>query len=188
MPATIGDNSNALTPAEAKALYMHHFQAIQAQTEIVKAENAERKRLRKLAKADGVILADIDFGIRVATLEDPMIVVEEQRRRAEIGRYFALPIGAQTELDFAREPLVERAAREGEAAGFAGKSADACPHDANSDAGRVWLDHWKKAQAQMLADWQAAMEKKQADRASAADPSAADNGENDPPEDDDEIA
>lgn len=188
MHATIGDNSNALTPGEAKALYMHHFQAIQKQTEIVRAENAERKRLRKLAKADGVILADIDFGLRVVTLEDPMIVVEEQRRRAEIGRYFALPIGAQTELDFGREPLVERAAREGERAGYEGKNADTCPYDAASDAGRVWLDHWKQAQAQMLADWKSGMEKKQAERASAANPAAADNGENDPPEDDDEIA
>lgn len=28
MPATIGDNSKDLTPAEQKVLYMHHFGAI----------------------------------------------------------------------------------------------------------------------------------------------------------------
>jgi ribosome modulation factor len=187
MPATIGDNSHDLTPAQAKALYMHHFRAIQAQTEICKMENVERLRLRKLAKTDGVILSDIDFGLRCATIEDPQIVVDEQRRRAEIGRYFALPIGAQTELDFSREPLVERAAREGEAAGFAGKSVDACPYDEDSEPGRVWLDHWQMAQAQMLADWKVAMEKKQAARANGADPAAGDDGANDP-DDDDEIA
>jgi ribosome modulation factor len=184
MHATIGDNSKDLTPSEAKALYMHHFQAILAQTEKCKAENAERARLRKLAKADGVILADIDFGLRCATLEDPQVIVDEQRRRAEIGRYFALPIGAQTEMDFDREPIIERAAREGEAAGFAGKNADTVPYDENSDPGRAWTEGWKKAQAQMLADLEAAMLKKQAARADAD--ASNDTGENDPDEDDDE--
>lgn len=184
MPATIGDNSRELTPAESKALYMHHFQAILAQTEKCKAENGERTRLRKLAKADGILLADIDFGLRCAQIEDPQIIVDEQRRRAEIGQFFALPIGAQSELDFGREPLIDRAYREGEAAGFAGKNADTVPYDENSDAGRAWTDGWKAAQAQMLSDLESAMMKKQAARA-AADASA-DTGDNDPEEDDED--
>ncbi len=185
MPATIGDNSK-LTPAEQKALYMHHFGLILKQTEKCKAENATRLKLRKDAKADGIILSDIDFGLRCAQIEDPQIIINEQIRRAEIGRYFALPIGAQSEFDFDREPAVDRARREGEAAGFEGKNADTVPYDENSDQGRAWTEGWKAAQAQMAADLQAAMEKKNADRAKrAADLAAADTNENDP--DDDEI-
>lgn len=187
MPATIGDNSKDLTPAEQKALYMHHFGAILKQTEICKAENAERLKLRKQAKADGIVLADIDFGLRCAQIEDPSIIVNEQKRRAEIGGYFALPIGAQSEFDFDRERAVDRAWREGERAGYEAVNADTNPYDENSAQGRAWAKGWKEAQAEMAANLQSAMEKKQADRVQkAADLAAADDGENDP-EDDDEA-
>lgn len=187
MPATIGDNSKDLTPAEQKALYMHHFGAILKQTEKCKAENALRLKLRKQAKADGIVLADIDFGLRCAQIEDPSVIVNEQKRRAEIGRYFALPIGAQSEFDFDREPAVDRARREGERAGYEAVNADTNPYDENSAQGRAWAEGWKEAQAEMAANLQSAMEKKQADRAKkAADLAAADDGENDP-EDDDEA-
>ncbi|NEI52678.1 hypothetical protein GR217_34230 [Rhizobium leguminosarum] len=180
MHATIGDNSNDLTPAERKALFMHHFQAIMAQTAVCHRENEERKRLRKLAKTDGIILADVDFGLRCATIEDPQVIVEEQQRRHEIGRFFALPMGAQGDFEFDREPLVDRAARLGEAAGYAAKDRDSCPYDdPNSEPGRAWLAAWDGAQAQMLADLATAMEKANAKRAKA-DGTAEDDGENDP--------
>ncbi|MDX0262931.1 hypothetical protein GOC60_17265 [Sinorhizobium meliloti] len=188
MHATIGDNSKELTPAEQKALFMHHFGNILKQTERCKAENALRLKLRKEAKADGIVLADIDFGLRCAQIEDPQIIVNEQKRRAEIGRYFALPIGAQSEFDFDREPAMDRARREGERAGYEAANADTNPYDLNSDQGRAWTDGWKAAQEQMAADLQTAMEKKQADRAKkASDLAAADTGENDPDDDDDDA-
>lgn len=188
MHATIGDNSKELTPAEAKALYMHHFGEILKQTERCKAENALRLKLRKEAKADGIVLADIDFGLRCAQIEDPQIIVNEQKRRAEIGRYFALPIGAQSEFDFDREPAVDRARREGERAGYENGNFDTNPYDENSEQGRAWADGWKEAQAEMVQALKSAMEKKQADRAKkASDLAAADTGENDPDDDDDDA-
>lgn len=188
MHATIGDNSKELTPAEQRALYMHHFNQILVQTEKCKAENAIRLKLRKEAKANGIVLADIDFGLRCAQIEDPNIIVDEQKRRAEIGRYFALPIGAQTEFDFDREPAVDRARREGERAGYEAADFDTNPYDEDSAQGRAWADAWKDAQAEMAAALQSAMEKKQADRAKkAADLAATDTGENDPPDDEEEA-
>ncbi|RVG38261.1 hypothetical protein CN233_03825 [Sinorhizobium meliloti] len=187
MPATIGDNSKDLTPAEQKALFMHHFGEILKQTDICKAENAKRLALRKQAKADGIVLADIDFGLRCAQIEDPQIIINEQQRRAQIGQYFALPIGTQTEFDFDREPAVDRARREGERAAYEAASPNTNPYDENSAQGRAWAKGWKEAQAEMAANLQSAMEKKQADRAKkAADLAAADDGGNDP-EDDDEA-
>ncbi|MDW9804229.1 hypothetical protein GOA91_15080 [Sinorhizobium meliloti] len=187
MRATIGDNSKDLTPAEQKALFMHHLGEILKQTDICKAENAKRLALRKQAKANGIVLADIDFGLRCAQIEDPQIIINEQQRRAQIGQYFALPIGAQTEFDFDREPAVDRARREGERAGYEAASPNTNPYDENSTQGRAWAKGWKEAQAEMAANLQSAMEKKQADRAKkAADLAAADDGGNDP-EDDDEA-
>ncbi|AEG54056.1 hypothetical protein GOB42_27035 [Sinorhizobium meliloti] len=187
MPATIGDNSKDLTPAEQKALFMHHLGEILKQTDICKAENAKRLALRKQAKADGIVLADIDFGLRCAQIEDQQIIINEQQRRAQIGQYFALPIGAQTEFDFDSEPAVDRARREGERAGYEAASPNTNPYDENSAQGRAWAKGWKEAQAEMAANLQSAMEKKQADRAKkAADLAAADDGGNDP-EDDDEA-
>jgi ribosome modulation factor len=186
MPATIGDNSkHELTLAERKAIYFDHFNKIMRQTAICKAENEVRKTLRKEAKAAGIILSDIDFGMRCATIEDPQVVVDEQARRAEIGRFFALPIGSQVDFEFDREPAVDRAARQGEAAGYAGKDRDAAGYDLNSDQGRAWLAAWDDAQANMLADLAAGMEKANAKK--AADAAAKDDdGSNDPDEDGDE--
>ncbi|TAZ20702.1 hypothetical protein ELH77_19035 [Rhizobium ruizarguesonis] len=183
MNAKIGDNSHELTPAEAKALYMHHFDKILRQTEVCKAENAIRQKLRKEAKADGIILSDIDFGLRCAQIEDPQIIIDEQHRRAEIGRFFAMPIGAQTELDFDRMPAVDRARVLGEAAGFASRNADTVPYDENSDQGRAWLEGWKDGNMRLAEDFETAHQKKSAARNDAN--TASDDGENDPEHDPD---
>jgi hypothetical protein len=175
--AAIGDNSKELTPAESKALYMHHFRAVLAQTEICNRENDERKRLRKLAKADGIVLADLDFGLRCATIEDPQIIADELVRQSEIAQFFALPVGSQVELNLDREPAVDRAKREGTAAGFAAKDR-ASPYGVDSKQGQAWLAAYDAAQKQAADDLAAAMLKRQATR-------GADDGANDP--DDDET-
>jgi hypothetical protein len=177
MPAAIGDNSRELTPAERRALYFNHYAKIAAQTEICRQANEERKRLRKVAKADGIVLSDVDYGLRCATIEDPDIIVAEQIRRNEIARWFALPVGQQADFDFNRQPLVERAAAEGRAAGYAAKDRTP-PHDIASKAGQAWLSAYDEAQAAMRADLAAAMTKKNAGKAKA------DDGSNDPDHED----
>lgn len=179
MHATIGDNSHDLTPAERKAIYMDHFNKIIRQTAVCRAENEIRKTLRKEAKAAGIALRDIDFGIRCATIEDPQVIVDERRRHDEIGAFFALPLGSQSEFGFEREPLVDRATREGDAAGFQGKDRDP-PYDPNSDAGRAWIAAWDDAQAQMLEALRTGMEKANAARAKAEAAAKDDDGSNDP--------
>lgn len=164
-----GHNSNELTPAEAKALYMHHFRSILAQQENVDREIKERKRLRGLAKADGLVLADIDFGIRCATIDDPNIIVQEQLRHIEIAEFFAMPIGAQPGFDFAREPGIDRAAREGQAAGFAMKDRQS-PYATDSAQGQAWLTNYDKGKAEGLAAYQRAMEKRAAGKAASDEP------------------
>lgn len=157
-----GHNSD-LSPGELKALKFHHFHAINAQAEKVAEQQAEYKRLRKLAKADGIVLSDIDFMMKCADVEDETILTDKAKREAEIMAWFALPVTFQPDLFGAneREPAEDRAFREGEAAGFAGK--DAAPtYDAASPQGQAWMRGWHQAQEQMRADLASAMEKRNA--------------------------
>lgn len=161
-------HNNELTPAENRALHFHHFRAIEDQKAKVKTEQAELKRLRKTAKTDGCVMADLDYMARCADLEDPSIAPEEIRRRAEIASWFALPVNFQPDMFTDRMPLDDRAYEEGVAAGLLGKNCEA-PYDETSTAGQRWIEGWHEGQRQMREDLQAAMEKKNASMAASGD-------------------
>ena len=80
--------SGSLTPAEWKALKFDHFHKIAAQKAKVEAEQTEYKRLRKLAKADQIILSDIDFMLKCAEIEDETILTDRIKREAEIAAWY----------------------------------------------------------------------------------------------------
>lgn len=163
------NGGNELSPDERKSLMFHHYQKVVDQKAKVDLEREEYKRLRKLAKADGVTLADLDFMIRCAEVDDPEIVPDEIKRRAEIAAWFALPVDFQPDMfgDFKREPAEDRARREGRAAGASGKGDN--PYDENSPTGRAWAEEWSKEQAKARDALKAAMEKKNAAAAEVAD-------------------
>lgn len=163
MDASTGHNSHELTPDERKALMMHHMQGIIAQQDICDAANEERKRRRKLAKADGIALADIDYALRVLKIDDAQIIVDELSRHHEVAKWFGIPLGAQAEFDFEREPAVERAFREGAVAGSLGKDNDP-PYGSPSALYDAWRDGWRQAQDTMLDDFKKASEKLKAQR------------------------
>lgn len=156
-----GHNSNELTPKERKALLMHHMRAISAQVAICDRENEERKRLRKLAKADGIPLTDIDYGLRVLEIDDPDIITNELERHRELADWFGVPLYTQATMDFDREPAVDRARREGRAAGAMGKDNDP-PYGEGTAQASAWREGWQEEQADMLASLGAAMEKRNA--------------------------
>ena len=160
-PADVGHNSGELTPAEGRALMFHHFRLIEAQKVVVKAAQDDLKKLRKTAKADGLVMADLDFMARCADLEDPTIAPAELKRRAEIASWFALPVNFQPDMFTDRMPLDDRAYEEGIAAGLQGKDPVA-PYDQASGTGQKWLQGWHEGQRQMRDDLLAAMEKRNA--------------------------
>lgn len=182
-----GHNSGELSPAEHRALFMFHFNPILDQTEVCRLANEERKRLRKVAKAAGIPSADIDYALRVATIEDTAIIRDEHQRHAQIAAFFALPLGTQVDLDFEAEPIEDRAEREGEAAGYRGQERQA-PFGAGSLASKRWLHAYDRAKAAAMADYMSAQEKLKTQQAASAED---DTGENDPdgdePGDDDET-
>lgn len=167
----IGDNSE-LTPDERKALFFDHYRPIAAQLERVKAEQAEYKRLRKLAKADKIGLWEIDYALRCAEVEDENIIPDRIKREAEIAAWFALPVEYQPDMfgDFGREPGEDRARREGRKAGATGNGSN--PYDENSVMGRAWADEWQKEQAKARDALVTAMEKRNAAAAAADDDDA----------------
>lgn len=161
MTAEAGHNSGSgeLTPAESRALHYHHFNLIEAQKAIVKGAQDALKKLRKTAKADGLVMADLDYMARCANLEDPNIAPDEIRRRAEIASWFALPVNFQPDMFTDRMPLDERAYEEGLAAGLQGKDPTA-PYDQGSGTGQKWLQGWHEGQRIMREDLLTAMQKK----------------------------
>jgi ribosome modulation factor len=168
--------NSELTPAEARALHMHHFRLIEAQKGVVKAAQDALKTLRKTAKTDGLVMADLDFMARCATLEDPSIAPAEILRRAEIASWFALPVNFQPDMFTDRMPLDERAYEEGVAAGLQGKDPVA-PYDATSSPGQRFLAGWHEGQRQMREELVSAMTKRNAAKASDEIIKGADNGE-----------
>src|SRR5262245_39488117 len=117
MTAKAGHNSE-LSAGEQRALMFHHFNAIEAQKALVKEAQDALKKLRKTAKADGSVMADLDYMARCAALEDPDIVPAEILRRAEIASWFALPVNYQPDMFTDRTPIEDRAFEEGKASGL----------------------------------------------------------------------
>ena len=150
-----GHNS-ALTPSELRALHFHHFRLIEDQKAEVKAAQTVLKTLRKTAKADGCVMADLDYMARCADLEDASIVPEEIRRRAEIASWFALPVNYQSDMFADRTPIDDRAYEEGRVAGLSGKN---CETVYDGKVGQRWIEGWHEGQRLMREDLQSAMEK-----------------------------
>lgn len=153
-----GHNSMELSDAERKSLFMHHFRGVLAQSNRMEVERVEYKRLRKLAKADGIQLRDLDYAIRVNDTEDVGLIREEAIRHAEIMVWMGLPPGTQADFDFDREPVNDRAKREGAAAGYAGKDRSP-PFAIDSKPAQIWLKHYDAARAQADKDFETAAAK-----------------------------
>jgi hypothetical protein len=125
-----------------KAIMFAHFNRLQAHQRIVDEAMAERKRLRKLAKADGLNLKELDFMVRCAEAEDDDAVVEELKRRAEIAAWFALPIGYTPDMFADRRPLDEQQEAMGMADGLIGKTLDTA-------RGEHYVRGWQAGQAEL---------------------------------------
>jgi len=160
----IGHNNatTELTAAERKTLFMHHYRKITAQAAKVKIEADYLKELRKLAKADTIVLSDIDFAVRCAKVDNSEIIPEEIKRHIEIAQFFALPVGQQTEMDFDREPANDKAKREGTAAFFAGSPREPTQYAPDSRSGQAYMKAWDAAEATEQSDLASAFQKKNA--------------------------
>lgn len=154
-----------LTPDERTALRMHHVRKLLEIADRMKPIRDERKTARATAKADGFKLSEIDAAIRLATMDDMGIFVDEIRELIEIAKAFnALPPGEQGDLFPDRRPAEEKAFDAGKVAGLEGKNPEP---PAGFDPSK-WMDGWHDGQRVMRENLQSAMEKR---NAAAAEPS-----------------
>jgi len=173
-----GHNSGELTAAERAALRMHHIRRLLQVEDDMKPLREMRKKVRAEAKGDGFKLAEIDAGIRLATMEDQSIFIAEINELIDIARSFnALPPGTQTELFPDRRPLDEQRFDEGKQAGLEGRNPEP-PYGADSADGQTWLRGWHEGQRIMREDLERAMEKK--NRAAKDELIKADTDDGDP--------
>jgi ribosome modulation factor/uncharacterized protein (UPF0335 family) len=155
-----GHNSGELSASERAALRMHHIRALLKVEEDMKPLRDLRKKIRGEAKGDGFKLAEIDAGIRLATMEDQSIFVAEIKELIDIARHFnALPPGENGDLFPDPRPLDEKRYDEGKQAGLEGKNPES-PYGPDSPDGQQWLKGWHEGQRIMRDDLQAAMEKR----------------------------
>ncbi|OIN06113.1 hypothetical protein BFS86_19610 [Shewanella algae] len=176
--AEVGHNSE-LTPEQRKALMMDHYRNIGEAKEKLEEARKEYNKRRKLAKAEKIKLADIDFMFRCADIEDGQIIIDTLKQQAEIASWFALPVDFQPDMfgNFEREPGEDLARRQGKAAGATGIGSN--PYDEHSPMGRAWAEEWSKEQEIARESLKIVMEKRNA---------AADNDDGDPDFSDEEAA
>jgi len=167
-PERTGHNSEPpLGKEERTALRMHHVRQLINIASEIKPLLEERRKMRALAKADGFKLSEIDAALRIATMEDRDIFVEEIKELIEIAKDFgALPPGGQGNLFPDRRPATERAQDDGYVAGMEGKNPEP-PQGVDTPGGQAWMKGWHAAQKVMRDALQAGMEKRNAEKAPA---------------------
>ena len=153
---THDNTTNEPTAEERRALFFHHFRKVDEATRKMKELDRERKRLRKLAKADGIVLADIDFALRISEMEEAEPIVEELRRRTEIARWMALPVEFQADLFGVDSTAEERAYEEGRVASATGKGAN--PYEKTLPQHGKWNAGFADDQKRMQENLRATME------------------------------
>lgn len=161
----IGHNSAVITMSEEdeKVLYFGHLRkrmAIQAQIDKL---NDEKKSAGQLAKADGIVLGDLDYGMKSLKAEDDSKVINRHAAHGKILYWLGLTSGYQSDLFKDRAPAIERITADGERAGFAGSDRNS-GHPAGSDEDQAWLTGYDSGQKVMQDRLQEVMEKAQASR------------------------
>jgi len=113
---------------------------------------ASEKKVRQRAKADGIILKDLDRALVIADMprEDQ---TETLNNMTSYLRMLRVPVGAQLSLlevieeDAASEEDAKaKAAAQGFLAGVSGKSEN-CPYEPNQAVGMAWLDAYRDGRA-----------------------------------------
>ena len=152
----MGHNSE-LTPGERRALTLHHAHKIAAADAKMREHRDEKNRLKKLARADGIPVADINFALKLMDPDKRHLVVQEVSSMILIAQDFG--VGHQFELfEKDRTPAVDKAFEEGVTDGYMGISANS-GYANHTDTHDAYMRGWREAQDKRLAEFKSAQEK-----------------------------
>lgn len=147
----IGD----LSDDQQRALFVHHLTKIEALKKEVASISGTLRAAYKIAKAEGYAKKDIDFAIRLRTIDDTE-VIEERRREQKLAQWINHPLGTQPDLfnhgdGLDRTPDVDRAFEDGKLAGLEGKVCQP-PHHFQTEQSDHWVRGWHEGQKLMILD------------------------------------
>lgn len=130
-----------LTDEQLEALTASHVALYEKALNRKKLADAELKNICKVAKAEGVLLADIKAYIDAKTDEGQERLREQAERVARVAKWFKFAVQADLFDDGA--PPTNRSHRLGKEAGMAGEKA-VVPEDCDPTA---WMNGWHEGQA-----------------------------------------
>lgn len=162
-----GHNSGEFTEGERKALFFHHLRKRMAHNADLSKVNAAKKADGKTAQADGLVLGDIDYAIKALNADDKKTVTDRFVAEGEILAWLGLSTGFQSDMFRDRAPAVEKIQKAGELAGLAALERSS-GYGPGSDEDTNWLAGYDKGQAIVRDNLEAAMLKRNADKAEAA--------------------
>lgn len=147
MTEGVGHNSMGMDEAT-----FHRHVALISRAEIAMEEaRALKKKARKAFQADGGVLGDLDYALRLKKLGHEETMATVARTTSYMTAIGALPSGTQLDL-FERvtvDPAEERAKQAGFWAGLTGRDMD-CPHDEGVPQRQAWLGGWHEGRATFL--------------------------------------
>jgi hypothetical protein len=170
--AAIGHNSK-LSNEQQRALFFNHFPKILTAQGIVQTAQAEFKKLKKLAKADGLVLGDIDFALRLNNMDDLQIVADELDRRTAIANWMQAPVAYQPDMFVEGDrTLKQRAYEKGVLASAMGKNGNPeldyiAP---GSEEWEAWLEGHADDRKQRMTALAEAMQARKVDEPAAPEP------------------
>lgn len=112
----MGDNSEG--EDKAKTLFFHHMRKRIFHNDALDEIREERKKDGNRAKADGIKLEDLDFGIKAMQMEDQQIPATTFQTQGRILDWLGIIPGFQGDLLRDRMPAMERIEAQGERAGL----------------------------------------------------------------------
>ena len=154
-----GHNSE-LTEVERKALFLHHLDPIYRAHLKRKEANEELKRLKKVAKADGIMTMHVNYAIKCRDAEDDNALASGLLGTLEVARWLNVPLGTQFEM-FDGESDRSEIANDGYSAGWLGTECRA-PEELAAKEQDEWLQAWHAGQKERQAAWKQALLKKKA--------------------------
>lgn len=138
-----GRNDNTLTDAEESALFHEHFRPICEIDDRIAELNEQKKKLKRLAKNDGIAGEDLSWALRARKMDDTGLVVDALKRRFRIaGWLHFMPPGFQMDLfDDDKRSEEERAYGKGAVAASFNRrpSPELDGFDTASPLGQAWL-------------------------------------------------
>lgn len=152
--AVAGDNSaaSARTEDQQRVIFFDHLKRVKKAAAVVadcevelRAARKDLGDIKKMVKAEGTLLVDIDTAIRLEE-GDAKVIQGEIENQVKVARWLNIPFGYQFDLlDRDERPATDKANEEGKIAGLKGLPKKP-PHDPSVPQYKSWMEGYGEGQ------------------------------------------